>query len=207
MSLMSSKQTRIFQNTDPVMTNSATLVDIEPEVVQAMLEYIYKGTISGLNRVSQLIALLKEGIKYGIEGLKRQCLVQMLELMDVDNALEISSIVEAHGPEEGDILDFVLKFIDRYLSTMETSVNHCYECFLMKHLTECATALKTEIKMALKPCAALLFLSPKFIQSKVKKKHAFPGKNKWIRHGRDERSENKMATIFETNGKNSNQNE
>ena len=115
MSLMSSKQARIFQNTDPVLTNTATLVDIEPEVVQAMLEYVYKGSISGLNRIDQLHALLKEGIKYDIQGLTRKCLIQMLEMMNDGNALEICPLVETYGPEELDISEFVCKFMQRYV--------------------------------------------------------------------------------------------
>jgi speckle-type POZ protein len=93
--------------------------DIEFEVLQELIRFVYCGKVSNLETVA--LDLLAAADKYGFLDLKKICEEYLMENFQVDNSLEILIIADLHDcPKlKSDVVHFIGKNISKIVCSSD----------------------------------------------------------------------------------------
>ncbi|XP_044582700.1 speckle-type POZ protein B-like [Cotesia glomerata] len=99
--------------------NEITIPDMDPEVCEKLLEYIYTENVTGLDEVVEL--LYEEADKYQLPALKELCEESFCRNVKIENSVKYLVLLDRHHADEK-FFDYVLKFIALNSKTiMETA--------------------------------------------------------------------------------------
>lgn len=90
-------------------TRVVKITNMEPDVFQHFLGYIYTGMLSELT-VDLALNLYESGDQYAVSGLVRRCSEYLLEHLSVQNACDVLVLADAHGNAElkEAVIDFMV---------------------------------------------------------------------------------------------------
>ncbi|CAG5075221.1 Similar to Tdpoz5: TD and POZ domain-containing protein 5 (Mus musculus) [Cotesia congregata] len=88
--------------------NEITIPDMDPEVCEKLLEYIYTENVTGLDEIAEF--LYEEADKYQLPALKELCEESFCRGVTVENAVKYLVLLDRHHDDEK-FFDYVLKFI------------------------------------------------------------------------------------------------
>ncbi|XP_074096146.1 speckle-type POZ protein B-like [Cotesia typhae] len=88
--------------------NEITIPDLDPEVCEKMLEYIYTENVTGLDEIVEF--LYEEADKYQLPALKELCEESFCRRVEIENAIKYLVLLDRHHADEK-FFDYVLKFI------------------------------------------------------------------------------------------------
>jgi BTB/POZ domain len=82
--------------------NEIRIEDMEPEVVELMLQFIYKGEIQIPEDLQGILKLLDCSEKYELDGLKARAITQLIETVRDETAGEVAMVAFKYNlPPEG----------------------------------------------------------------------------------------------------------
>ncbi|CAG7716140.1 unnamed protein product [Allacma fusca] len=99
-SRVADKYAQLRQHTDPILTTSALVSEVDPCVLKSLIEFIYKGSFSACKGLNNLIQLLKESKYYGLQTLKDLCFLEIIGHVVVANVASIILLAESYGAHE-----------------------------------------------------------------------------------------------------------
>ncbi|XP_065204070.1 speckle-type POZ protein-like [Planococcus citri] len=99
-------------------TNHITITDMEQEIFEEMLQYIYTGKMPNLHEWA--FELLPAADKYDLEGLKNACERLLLTKISAENACKILVLADMHNAEE--LKAHALRFIKENPANFETEI-------------------------------------------------------------------------------------
>ncbi|XP_044580629.1 speckle-type POZ protein-like [Cotesia glomerata] len=95
--------------------NEITIPDMDPEVCEKLLEYIYTENVTGLDEIAE--RLYEQAIKHQLPALKKLCEDSFCRGVTVENAVKYLVLLDRHHADKK-FFDFVLKFIARNSKTV-----------------------------------------------------------------------------------------
>ena len=96
------------------ITNQVVIEDIEPEVFQELLRFIYTGRLSSPVTLDTMATrLFVAADKYLLEQLKLECETQLTHRMSAGNCLELLALVDPHHPAQH-LRKFAVDFLRRF---------------------------------------------------------------------------------------------
>jgi hypothetical protein len=107
------KFTALRQHTDPVLTNSALLSNIDPASLRGMIEFIYKGSFSGFEDLNQLKLLLSEANNYDLQSLNDLCFAEIIGLLNVETVASIILLADSYVADDN-IIAYLNKFCQEH---------------------------------------------------------------------------------------------
>uniref|UniRef100_A0A6V7J9U8 BTB domain-containing protein n=1 Tax=Bracon brevicornis TaxID=1563983 RepID=A0A6V7J9U8_9HYME len=121
-------------------TNEVHIEDTDPEVVQAMLEFIYTDRVSNITPLAR--DLLAVADKYNLVGLKTMCEEKLYETLQTDNAGEILMLAEMYG--SSDFVSCVIGFVsDHFRDIVQTEAfDEVNSVEILKRLMDALAAKK-----------------------------------------------------------------
>ena len=97
-------------------TNEVKIVDFQPEVVEAMLEYIHTGWSNNLFTFPQ--EMLAAAHRYELEHLKVSCLDFLVNSLDVENCVDLLILSETYNA------DYLKEMALNYAAKNMTSISN-----------------------------------------------------------------------------------
>ena len=92
-------------NVQPNTCKTVQINDVEPEVFEQMLYYLYTGVVPKMKELAELLLVAAD--KYQFESLKQECeqyLISVLSLDDVIHHLELAKVLSASKLLEASLL-------------------------------------------------------------------------------------------------------
>ena len=92
-------------NVQPNTCKTVQINDVEPEVFEQMLRYLYTGVVPKMKELALLLLVAAD--KYQFESLKQECeqyLISVLSLDDVIHHLELAKVLSASKLLEASLL-------------------------------------------------------------------------------------------------------
>lgn len=80
------------------LSNKVNIEDVEPEVMNEVLRFIYTGKTLLIDKMSDL--LLAAADKYGLDRLKALCEEALCNNLDVDNAADTLILADVHSASQ-----------------------------------------------------------------------------------------------------------
>jgi len=75
--------------------NEVVVKDVEPEVMEELLRYIYTNKVNGINAIAK--ALLAAADKYALDSLKTVCESALISELTVDDVADVLVLSDMHG--------------------------------------------------------------------------------------------------------------
>ncbi|CAG5109396.1 Similar to SPOP: Speckle-type POZ protein (Pongo abelii), partial [Cotesia congregata] len=88
--------------------NEITLPDMDPEVCEKLLEYIYTENVTGLDEIAE--RLYEQAVKHQLTALKKLCEDSFCRGVTVENAVKYLVLLDRHHADKK-FFDNVLRFI------------------------------------------------------------------------------------------------
>ncbi|XP_057318314.1 speckle-type POZ protein B-like [Microplitis mediator] len=89
--------------------NTVTISDIDPEIFEKILKFIYTDNIDDLDADAE--CLLELADKYQLLELKRLCEESLSKSVSIDNAIQLMILADLHNADK--LLEFIFEFIIR----------------------------------------------------------------------------------------------
>ncbi|XP_046654672.1 speckle-type POZ protein-like [Daphnia pulicaria] len=125
------------------LTNQVEIEDVEPDVFQEILRYIYTGKVSESTMENMPAGILAVADKYLLEQLKSECETQIIHRMSAENCLELLLNTHEHHPAfylRKYAVEFFRQFSGEVMATDE------WEKAEQGHPELCLTILKELVK-------------------------------------------------------------
>ncbi|XP_044593883.1 speckle-type POZ protein-like [Cotesia glomerata] len=121
-----------------------TLSDIEPEIFNSLLEFIYIDEVSDLDVVVE--DLLEAADRFLIESLKSMCVESLIKLIKIDNAVRFLSLAERHNAPQllTHVTDFIVLNVEDIIKSREFKIMEKSNPSLALILFRKFAALKTD---------------------------------------------------------------
>lgn len=97
------------------VTRQIVIVDVQPDTIQRMMEYIYKGELFSEEEKptdEALVQLLHCGEKYELANLKKQVLTEIVSRLSVHSALKFFKALKTYNADEATLAE-VLEYCRR----------------------------------------------------------------------------------------------
>ncbi|XP_011873523.1 PREDICTED: speckle-type POZ protein A-like isoform X2 [Vollenhovia emeryi] len=98
-------------------TNQVDIDDMDPEVLEEMLRFIYTGKATNLEKMAD--GLLAASDKYQLNTLKVLCQEALCKSLTIENAAEILILAELHSADQ--LKAKAIDFINTYTDVMDTA--------------------------------------------------------------------------------------
>ncbi|XP_057318380.1 speckle-type POZ protein B-like [Microplitis mediator] len=123
--------------------NEVTIPDIEPEIFNKLLEFIYTDDINNLDM--DAASLLEAANKYQLLKLKSLCEESLFKSASINNAIELMILADLHNANQlfERVLELIIKNIEDVIETPEYKILEASQPLLLsKLIKKLATSMK-----------------------------------------------------------------